>query len=126
MSTLSPIFSWSGFLVIFFLLFPSLSFLALLRLCAITRYSFDRSSMLIMLPSVPRYFGFSDSSRLCFMAASLPNIRKNGAMLDDSMGKKLYAAVAFHTKLSHSMRVSSCLAVVAFRNLWNPSILLLH
>ena len=126
MSTLSPILSCSGPLVIFFLVFPSLAFLASLRLCATTRYSFDISSMLIMTSSVPRYSGFSDPSRLCFKAASLPNIRKKGAMLDDSVGKKLYAAVAFHTRSSHLRGVSSCLAMVTFRNLWNTSILLLH
>ena len=69
--------------------------------------------MLIMPSSVPKYFGFSDSSKVCFTAASHPNIRKNGAIPDDSMGKKLYAAVAFHTRSSHSMWVSSCLAIVA-------------
>ena len=123
---LSPILSWSGFFVFFFLLFPSLAFLASLRLCATTRYSFDNSSILIMLSSVPRYFGLSDSSKLCFTAASLPNMRKNGAMPDDSVGKKLYAAVVFDTRLSHSTLFSNCLAIVAFKNLWNPSILPLH
>ena len=73
--------------------------------------------MLIMPSSVSKYFGFSDSSKLCFTAASHPNIRKNGAAPDDSVGKKLYAAVAFHTRSSHSKRVSSCFAIVAFRNL---------
>ena len=53
------------------------------------------------MPSfVPRYFGFSDSSSMCFTAASRPNIRKNGAIPEDSVGKKLYAAVAFHTRSS--------------------------
>ena len=79
--TLLPILSCSGFFVFFFLLFPSLTFLASLRLCATTRYSFDISNMLIMPLSVPRYFGLSDSSKLCFTAASLPNMRKNCAML---------------------------------------------
>ena len=79
-----------------------------------------------MPSSVPKYLGFSDSSKLCFTAASHPNIRKNGATPDDSVGKKLYAAVAFHTRLSHLMRVSSCFAIVALRNLWNPLILPLH
>ena len=53
-------------------------------------------------------------------------MRKNGATPDDFVGKKLYAAVAFHTKSSHSTQFSSCLAMVALRNLWNPSILPLH
>ena len=79
-----------------------------------------------MLSSVPKYFGLSDSSRVCFTAASHPNIRKNGVKPDDSVGKKLYAAVAFQTKSSHLMQISSCLAIVALRNLWNPSILPLH
>ena len=46
-----------------------------------------------------RYFGLYDSSNVCYTAASQQNIRKNGANPDDSMGKKLYAAVAFHTKV---------------------------
>ena len=82
--------------------------------------------MLIMPLSVPTYLGFSDSSKLCVTAASCPNIRKNGATPDDSVGKKLYAAVAFHTRSSHLTWVSNCLAIVALRNLWNPSILLLQ
>ena len=74
-----------------------------------------------MMPSsVPKYFGLSDSSKVCFTAASHPNIRKNGATPDDSVVKKLYAAVAFQTKSSHLTQVSSCLAIVALRNLWNP------
>ena len=76
--------------------------------------------MLIMLSSVPKYFGLSDAKSVCFTAASHPNIRKNGAIPEDSVGKKLYAAVAFHTRLSHSTWFSSCFAIVAFRNLWNP------
>ena len=70
-----------------------------------------------MPSSVPRYLGFSDSSRVCFTAASHPNMRKNGATPDDSVGKKLYAAVAFQTKSSHSTLVSNCFAIVALRNL---------
>ena len=58
--------------------------------------------------------------------ASLLNMRKNGAIPDDSVGKKLYAAVAFQTKSLHSTRFSNCFAIVAFRNLWNPSILQLY
>ena len=72
-----------------------------------------------MLSSIPKYFGLS--SRVCFTAALCLNIRKNGATPDDSVGKKLYAAVSFH-----STQVSSCLAILALRNLWNPLILLLH
>ena len=121
--TLSPTFNFSGFAVFFFFLFPSLAFLASLRLCATTRYNFDISLMLIMLSSVPKYFGLSDASSVCFTAASYLNIRKNGAIPEDSVGKKLYAVVAFHTRSSHSTRFSSCLAIVAFKNLWNPSIL---
>ena len=63
---------------------------------------------------------------MCFTAASRPNIRKNCANPDDLVGKKLYAAVAFHTRSSHSTQVSSFFAIVALRNLWNPSILPLH
>ena len=73
--------------------------------------------MLIMPSSVPRYLGLSDSSNVCFTAVSHPNMRKNGAIPDDSVGKKLYAAVAFHTKSSHSTWFSSCLASIALRNL---------
>ena len=125
-SMLSPIFSFSGSLGVLPILFLSLAFLASFKLCATTWYSFVISPMLIMPSSVPRYFGFSNSSKVCFTAALHPNMRKNGAIPDDSVGKKLYAAVAFHTRLSHSTRVSSCFAIVALRNLWNPSILPLH
>ena len=101
-------------------------FLGLFRLCATTLYSLVISPTLIIPSSVPRYLGFSDSSRVCFTAASHTNMRKNSAIPEDSVGKKLYAAVAFHTRLSHSMQVSSCFAIVALRNLWNPPILPLH
>ena len=123
---LSPILSVSGYFGVVLFFFPSLAFLASFKLCATTLYSLVINPTLIMPSFVPRYFGFSDSSSVCFTAASRPNIRKNGASPDDSVGKKLYAAVAFHTRSSHSMRVSSCFAIVALRNLWNPSILPLH
>ena len=84
------------------------------------------SSTLIIPSSVPKYLGLSDCSRVCFITASHLNMRKNEAIPDDSVGKKLYAAVPFHTKSSHSTWVSSCLAIVALRNLWKPSILPLH
>ena len=123
---LSPTLSFSGSFGVLPFLFPSLAFLASFRLCATTWYSFVISPTSIMPSSVPRYFGFSDSSRVCFTAALHPNMRKNGANPEDSVGKKLYAAVAFHTRSSHLTRVSSCFAIVALRNLWNPSILPLH
>ena len=126
MSMLSPILSLSGSFGVVPFFFPSLAFLASFKLCATTLYSLVINPMLIKPPFVPRYLGFSDSSSVCFTAASRPNIRKNGASPDDSVGKKLYAAVAFHTRSSHSTRVSSCFAIVALRNLWNPSILPLH
>ena len=44
----------------------------------------------------PRYFGDSSANSICFAAASLPNIRKNGATPEDSVGKKLYTDGAFH------------------------------
>ena len=69
--------------------------------------------MLIMLSSVPTYFGLSEANRVCFTAVSRLNMRKNGAIPDDSVGKKLYAAVAFQIKSSHSTWFSSCLAIVA-------------
>ena len=116
-STLSPRRSTIGSFGFVLFMFPSLVFLASLRLCATTWYNLVISPMLIMPSSVPRYLGFSDSSRVCFTAASRPNMRKNGATPDDSVGKKLYAAVAFQTKLSHSTLVSSCFAIVALRNL---------
>ena len=84
------------------------------------------SSRLIMPSSVPKYLGLSDCISVCFTVASHPNMRKNGAIPDDSVGKRLFAAVAFHTRSSHSTWVSSCLAIVALRNLWKPSILPLH
>ena len=123
---LSPTRSTIGSFVLVLFLFPSLAFLASLRLCAITWYNLVISPTFIMPSSVPRYLGFSDSSRVCFTAASRPNMRKNGVTPDDSVGKKLYAAVAFQTKSSHSTLVSNCFAIVALRNLWNPSILPLH
>ena len=58
-----------------------------------------------MPSSVPKYLGLSDSSNVCFTAASHLNMRKKGATPDDSVGKKLYAAVAFHTKSSHGSLV---------------------
>ena len=120
-STLLPIFSSSGSFDCLPFLFPSLAFLASFRVMC-----FVISSMLIMQSSVPKYFGFSDSSKVFFTAASCLNMRKNGATPDDSVGKKLYAAVDFHSRSSHSTWVSSCFAIVALRNLWNPSMLPLH
>ena len=114
---LSPILSFSGSFGVIPFFFPSLAFLASFKLCATMLYSFVISPTLIMPSFVPRYFGFSDSSSVCFTAASHPNIRKNGAIPEDSVGKKLYAAVAFHTRSSHSTWVSSCFAIVALRNL---------
>ena len=87
---------------IFLDVFFSLAVLASCRLCATTKWSFFMSSMFIMLSSVPKYFGLSEVSRLCLTLASLLNIKKKGAIPEDSMGKKLYAAVAFQTKSSHS------------------------
>ena len=116
-SMLSPILSSSGSFGVIPFLFLSLAFLASFKLCATTLYSFVINPTLIMPSFVPRYFRFSDCSRVCFTAALCPNIRKNGAIPEDSVGKKLYAAVAFHTRLSHSMLVSSCFAIVALRNL---------
>ena len=69
------------------------------------------------------------ASNMCFAAASRPNIRKNGEIPEDSVGKKLYADAAFHTKSSQPSRRKPfciCLPTVALRNLWNPSILPLH
>ena len=63
---------------------------------------------------------------MCFTAVSCLNMRKNGAIPDDSVGKKLYAAVAFQIKSSNSTWFSSCLVIVTLRNLWNSSILPLH
>ena len=126
MSMLSPIFSFLGPLGVLPFLFLSLLFLASFRLCATTWYSFVISTTLIMPSSVPTYFGFSDSNKVCFTAASRPNMRKNGAIPEDSVGKNLYAAIAFHTRSSHLTRVSSCFAIVVLRNLWKPSILPLH
>ena len=79
-STLSLTCNCTWFVVFFSFLFPSLAFLASLRLCATTRYNFDITSMLIMLSSVPKYFGHSDASSVCFIVASRLNIRKNGAV----------------------------------------------
>ena len=123
---LSPILSLSGSFGVVPFFFPPLAFLASFKLCATTLYSFVINPTLIMPSFVPRYLGFFDSSSVCFIAASHPNIRKNGAIPEDSVGKKLYAAVALHTRSSYSMHVSSCFAVVALRNLWNPLILPLH
>ena len=99
------------------LLVPISGFSCLIRLYATTWYNLVISPTLIMPSSVPRYLGFSDCSRVCFTAASHLNMRKNGATPDDSVGKKLYAAVAFQTKSSHSTLVSNCFAIVALRNL---------
>ena len=114
---LSPTLSFSGSFCVVPFFYPSLAFLASFKLCATTLYSLVINPTLIMPSFVLRYFGFSDSSSVCFTAASRPNIRKNGANPDDSVGKKLYAPVAFQTKSFHSTRVSSCFAIVALRNL---------
>ena len=101
-------------------------FSGLIEVVCNNKYSLVMSSMFILLLSVPRYFGDSDASSVCFTFASRPNIRKNGAIPDDSVGQKLYAAVAFQTRSSHSTLFSSCFAMQAFKNLWNPSIHPLH
>ena len=116
-SMLLPIFSFLGSLGVLPFLFLSLLFLASFRLCTITWYSFVISPMLIMPLSVPRYFGFSDSNKVCFTVTSCLNMRKNGTIPEDSVEKKLYAAIAFHTRSSHSIQVSSCFTIVALRNL---------
>ena len=123
---LSQMFNLSGSLVCFLDLPLSLAFLALFRSCATTKYNFVMSSMLIMLSSVPMYLGLSDARRVCFTFASCPNIRKNGAMPGESVGKKLYTDVALNTRSSHSNLFSSCFEMNAFKNWWNPSILPLH
>ena len=84
------------------------------------------SSIFNLPSSSPKYFGDSESSSMCFTAAWHPNIRKNGDSLADSVGKKLYTDVALATRSSHSSPLCSCLPMVAFKNLWNPSILPLH
>ena len=56
-------------------------------------YSFLMSSM-FSSPSLPRYFGDSESSNIYLTAACWPNIRKKGASFDDCVRKKLYAEVA--------------------------------
>ena len=94
--------SFSGSFGVIPFLFLSMAFLASFKLCATTLYSFVINPTLIMPSFVWRYLGFSDSSSVCFTAASHPNIRKIGAIPEDSVGKKLYAAVAFHTRSSHS------------------------
>ena len=65
-------------------------------------YNFLMSSMFSSPSSLPRYFGDSESSNICFTAACRPNIRKKGASFDDCVGKKLYADVAFGITSSHS------------------------
>ena len=84
---LSPILSSSGSFGVIPFLFLSLAFLASFRLCATMLYSFVSNPTLIMLSFVLRYFGFSDSSSVCFTAALHPNIRINGAIPEDSVGK---------------------------------------
>ena len=48
-----------------------------------------------MLSSVPKYLGLSDSNSVCFTAASCLNIRKNGAIPDNSVGKKIVCCCGF-------------------------------
>ena len=84
---LSPILSLSGSFGVIPFFFPSLAFLASFKLCATMLYSFVINPTLIMPSFVPRYFGISDCSSVCFTAASLPNIRKNGAIPEESVRK---------------------------------------
>ena len=75
------------------------------------------SSMFSSPSSLPRYFGDSESSNICFTAACQPNIRKKGASLDDCVRRKLYAEVALGIRSSHSSPFWSCFPMVAFKNL---------
>ena len=84
------------------------------------------SSMFSTPSSLCRYFGDSESSNICLTAACQPNMRKKGASLDDCVRKKLYAVVALGITSSHLSPFWSCFPMVAFKNLWKPSILPLH
>ena len=53
--------------------------------------------MLIMLHLFLCILGFLMLTECVLQQLHIRNIRKNGAMPADSVGKKLYAAVAFHT-----------------------------
>ena len=111
---------------LFRILFPSLTVLDFAKLYAIMWYNCC-ISFKFKIPSLsPTYFVLSSASNMCFAAASHPNMRKNGEIPEDSVGKKLYADVAFHTKSSHSNPFCICLPTVVLRNLWNPLILPLH
>ena len=103
MSILSPIFNFSTSFVCFPFFFLSLDFLASFRLCAITKYSFDMSSMLIIPSSIPGYLGCSDANRVCFTAASHPKRRKNGATPDDSVRKSCMLLLL--SKLDHPIQL---------------------
>ena len=83
---------------------------------AMTWYNFLMSSM-FSSPLLPRYFGDSESSNICFIAACQPNIRKKGASFDDCVGKKLYTDVALGITSSYSSPFCSCFPMVAFKNL---------
>ena len=78
---------------------------------------FTTCAVIFAIPGISLMYVAMCSRMVVIMMAAIP---------DDSVGKKLYAAVAFHTRSSHSMQVSSCFAIVALRNLWNPSILPLY
>ena len=109
MSMLSPIFSLSGSFGVVLFFFPSLAFLASFRLCTTALYSLVINPMLIIPSFVPRYLGFSDSSSVCFTAASRPNIRKNGASPTIRWGKSymlLWLSILGHPILRGFLVVS--------------------
>ena len=54
-----------------------------------------------MLSSVPKYFGLSDANSVCFTAASHLNIRKNGAIPDDSVAFVQHCIQSTVTHLTH-------------------------
>ena len=90
-------------------------------------YNFLMSSMFSSPSLLPRYFGDSKSSNMCFTAACWPNTRKKGASFDDCVGKKLYADVALRITSSHSSPFWSLLSYVCFQELvkaFYPSIAL--
>ena len=70
-----------------------------------------------------KYLLAAFSIMLSLLIRSLPNILKNAESLALQLGKKLLYAVGVSS--SHSNPWLMCFAMHTFRNLWNPSILLL-
>ena len=94
--------------------------LARLRFSVTMRYIFLRASKERITSSLPRYLNLGLRASVNGILGFLPNIKKKAC----SFGRKLYAAIAIEQTSSHSSPGLMCFAMQAFKNKWNPSILL--